>query len=43
MEGREPLSRRMWGRRPGRPGECPPNLPIPIWSAGQARSAWATG
>ena len=22
MEGREPLSRRMWGRRPGRPGEC---------------------
>src|ERR1700756_2189290 len=23
MEGREPLSRRMWGRRPGRPGECP--------------------
>src|SRR5277367_1146038 len=23
-EGREPLSRRMWGRRPGRPGECPP-------------------
>src|SRR5215469_8903568 len=24
MEGREPLSRRMWGRRPGRPGECPP-------------------
>src|SRR5579862_9230168 len=20
--GREPLSRRMWGRRPGRPGEC---------------------
>src|SRR5258707_10593994 len=26
MEGREPLSRRMWGRRPGRPGECP--LPV---------------
>ena len=25
-EGREPLSRRMWGRRPGRPGECP--LPV---------------
>ncbi len=25
MEGCEPLSRRMWGRRPGRPGECPPN------------------
>src|ERR1700684_4149503 len=24
MEGREPLSRRMWGRRPGRPGECLP-------------------
>ena len=23
MEGREPLSRRMWGRRPGWPGECP--------------------
>src|SRR5215469_3111683 len=23
MEGREPLCRRMWGRRPGRPGECP--------------------
>src|SRR6202042_1063781 len=23
-EGCEPLSRRMWGRRPGRPGECPP-------------------
>src|SRR5215472_12812228 len=23
MEGCEPLSRRMWGRRPGRPGECP--------------------
>src|SRR3981189_551919 len=23
MEGREPLSRRMWGRRPGRRGECP--------------------
>src|ERR1700727_165385 len=23
-EGREPLSRRMWGRRPGRPGECLP-------------------
>src|SRR5215469_4381561 len=27
MEGREPLSRRMWGRRPGRPGECPSNNP----------------
>src|SRR5215469_7714649 len=26
MEGREPLCRRMWGRRPGRPGECP--LPV---------------
>src|ERR1700728_1128768 len=26
MEGREPLSRRMWGRRQGRPGECP--LPL---------------
>src|SRR5580658_10860775 len=23
-QGREPLSRRMWGRRPGRPGECRP-------------------
>src|SRR5579863_6512510 len=24
QRGRETLSRRMWGRRPGRPGECRP-------------------
>src|SRR6266852_3181586 len=39
-KGREPLSRRMWGRRPGRPGGChPPHAGSA--QSGQAPTDWA--